>query len=134
MCYEIVDFINRKKVNAVPLYTKQTQRGNRGRYIHTHTRPRAATEGCGWSVPRFGRCTPWKETRCRLYRKLGEPQGKCEWVWKISSHTGFLNPNRYVDRNIRLMLKIRINDIRMYDLTSDIITYLITYSMEQSPS
>jgi len=41
---------------------------------------------------------------------------------KISSPTGVRNPNLYTDRTIRLILKISINNIRLYNLTSDIIT------------
>ena len=48
----------------------------------------ALDEG-GWSTPRPGRFTPWKETRYPLYRRLGGPQGRSGRVLKISPPPGF---------------------------------------------
>ena len=38
---------------------------------------------CGCSTSRLGRCTPGKETRYPLYRRLGGPQGRSGRVRKI---------------------------------------------------
>jgi hypothetical protein len=45
--------------------------------------------GGGWSPPRFGRFTPWKETWYPLYRRLGGPHGQTGQVWKILPPSGF---------------------------------------------
>jgi hypothetical protein len=38
---------------------------------------------CGWSAPHLGRCTPRKQTRYPLHRRLSGPRGRSEWVRKI---------------------------------------------------
>jgi hypothetical protein len=43
----------------------------------------------GWLTPRPDRFTHGKETRCPLYRRLGEPQGRSGRVRKISPPLGF---------------------------------------------
>ena len=48
----------------------------------------SAVGGGGWSTPRPSRSTPGK-TQYPLYRRLGGPQGRSGWVWKISPSTGF---------------------------------------------
>jgi hypothetical protein len=40
--------------------------------------------GGGWSTPRPGRFTQWKETRYPFYRRLGGPQCRLGRVWQIS--------------------------------------------------
>jgi hypothetical protein len=42
-----------------------------------------------WSKPRPGRCTPGKETRYPLYRRLGRPHGRSGQVLKISPSPEF---------------------------------------------
>ena len=42
----------------------------------------------GWSTPRPDRFSQGK-TRYPLYRRLGGPQGRSGWVWKISPLPGF---------------------------------------------
>ena len=44
-------------------------------------------------MPRPDRFTPGIETRYPLYRSLGEPEGRCGWVWKISSPTRIRSPD-----------------------------------------
>jgi hypothetical protein len=44
----------------------------------------SALDGGRWSTPHPGRCTPGKEIRYPLYRRLGGPQGWSGWVRKIS--------------------------------------------------
>jgi hypothetical protein len=41
-------------------------------------------DGGGWSTPRSGLFTPWKDTRYPMYRRLGGPQGRSRRVRKIS--------------------------------------------------
>ena len=50
--------------------------------------------GGGWSTPRPGRFTPWKETRYPLYRRLGGPRRRSGRVRKISPPTGIRSPDR----------------------------------------
>jgi hypothetical protein len=58
---------------------------------------------CGWSTPRPGRFTPWKETRYPFYRRMGGPQDRCGRVRKMSPPSAFdpriVQPlaNRYTD-------------------------------------
>jgi len=54
-------------------------------------------------MPRPGRFTPGQEIGYPLYRRLGGPEGRSGWVWKISTPKGF-NPrtvqpvaSRYAD-------------------------------------
>ena len=52
----------------------------------------------GWSAPRPGRCTPGKETRHPLYRRLYGPQGP---VWKDAENltpTGIRSLDRRYNR------------------------------------
>jgi hypothetical protein len=41
-----------------------------------------ALDGNVWSTPRPRRFTPGNETRYPLYRSLGGPQGRSQWVWR----------------------------------------------------
>jgi hypothetical protein len=58
----------------------------------------SALELGGWSTPRSGRSTSGKETRYLLYWRLGGPQCRSGWVWKIPPHwnsvSGQSNPKR----------------------------------------
>ena len=60
-------------------------------------------DGDGWLMSRPGRFTPGKETRFRLYGRLGGSRGQLELVRKISSTPGFeprtvqLLASRYTD-------------------------------------
>jgi hypothetical protein len=56
----------------------KVQRGSRGIALLS------ALDWGGWSIPRPGRFTPGKETRCPLYRRLGGLQSRSRQVRKIS--------------------------------------------------
>jgi len=53
------------------------------RYISTLSLT-SLLDGGGWSTPRRGRFTPWKEIRYPSYKRLGGPQARSGRVRKIS--------------------------------------------------
>ena len=79
------------------LYSKGTvhpgtgHEGPEGEYSYRSTLSliTSGLNGGGWSTPRPGRFTPWKETWYPLYRRLGEPRGRSGRVLKISLQPGF---------------------------------------------
>ena len=75
----------------------------------------------GWSTPRPGRFTPWKETLYPLNRRLGGPQGRSGQVRKILRPPGVdrrtFQPvaSSYTDWAIRAQLcNIIMNFINLY--------------------
>jgi hypothetical protein len=62
---------------------------------------------CGWLTSRPDRFTPLKQTRYRLYRRLGGPQGRSRHVWKISPaqgidpRTAYPVASRHTDYNVK---------------------------------
>jgi hypothetical protein len=65
----------------------------------------------GWFTARPGRFTPEKETLYLLYRRLGEPQGRCGRVGKISPPPRFKHrtvqpvASHYIDYAIPLFFR-----------------------------
>ena len=49
----------------------------------------SALDGYGWSKPSPGCFTPGNGTQYHWYTRLGGPQGRSGWVWKISLPPGF---------------------------------------------
>jgi hypothetical protein len=67
--------------------------------------------GCGWSTPRPGRFTSWKETRFPLYRRLGGPRAGLHVCGKSRAHrNSILNACLSVRHKVSLRLQVFVID------------------------
>ena len=86
----------------------------------------AALEADEWSAARSGRNLPPGKTRYPFYRRLGRPQGR-------SGRAENLVPSGIRPRTVQLVVS-RYTDWATWPAWSIVLTYLLTYSMLQSPS
>jgi hypothetical protein len=85
---------------------EQTTKAQRGVEVSSTLSLTSALGGGGWSMPCPGRFTLAWKTRYPLHRRLGGPQSRSGWVWKISPPTVQPVTSLCTDRDIVFTLYV----------------------------